>query len=55
MMMKQILRRKTNEDKSSVPYNDAVLNLLNVIANDFMFDVVQHANSQKNPKNMKVC
>lgn len=37
----------------SLPDRDSVLNLLDVIANDLVFDVVQHANSQKNPKNLR--
>lgn len=35
-------------EKNSIPDWYSVLNLLDVVANDFVLDVVQHADTQKN-------
>lgn len=54
LMRQLIVFGKTRNSKSdknvSIPDWHAFLDLLNVIADYFVFDVVQHANSQKNPK-----
>lgn len=35
---------------SLIPDRDPILNLLDIIANDFMLYVVKHTDAQKNPK-----
>lgn len=42
--------KSKRKESDSIPDRHSFLYLLNVVADDFMFDVVQHTNTQENPK-----